>query len=68
MPFAEREELVRNSGLASSALIEVRSDHRLADPEPLERLLGECESVNARKGSMILPPTSFGHLADFRNG
>src|SRR6202142_3106026 len=35
IPLADSEELVRNSGLPSSALIEVGSDHRLADPEPL---------------------------------
>jgi alpha-beta hydrolase superfamily lysophospholipase len=43
IPFADSEELVRNSGLPAAALIEVGSDHRLADPEPLERLLRECE-------------------------
>ena len=32
VPFADSEELVRNSGLPSSALIEVGDDHRLADP------------------------------------
>ena len=43
IPFAESEELVRNSGLPTSALIEVGSDHRLADPEPLEAMLMACE-------------------------
>ena len=38
--FADSEELVRNSGLPTSALIEVGSDHRLADREPLEAMLG----------------------------
>jgi hypothetical protein len=33
--FAESEELVRNSGLPASVLIEVGNDHRLADSEPL---------------------------------
>ena len=42
VPFANSEELVRNSGLPASALIEVGNDHRLADPEPLERMLREC--------------------------
>ena len=32
IPFADSEELVRNSGLPRSALIEVGNDHRLADP------------------------------------
>ena len=44
VPFADSEELVRNSGLPASALIEVGTDHRLADPEPLEAMLEACES------------------------
>lgn len=43
IPFAESEELVKNSGLPASALIEVGTDHRLADPEPLEAMLRACE-------------------------
>jgi fermentation-respiration switch protein FrsA (DUF1100 family) len=43
VPFADSEELVRNSGLPATALIEVGNDHRLADPEPLEAILRECE-------------------------
>jgi hypothetical protein len=42
VPFANSEELVRNSGLHASALIEVGTDHRLADPEPLEAMLRAC--------------------------
>jgi alpha-beta hydrolase superfamily lysophospholipase len=42
VPFADSEELVRNSGLPASALIKVGTDHRLADPEPLAMLLKEC--------------------------
>lgn len=42
VPFADSEELVRNSGLPSSALIEVGEDHRLADPKPLEAMLRAC--------------------------
>jgi len=34
---------VRNSGLSEAALVEIGSDHRLADPEPLEALLEACE-------------------------
>src|ERR1039457_6441439 len=40
--FADSEELVRNSGLPATALIEVGTDHRLADPEPLEAMLRAC--------------------------
>src|ERR1700736_4738432 len=42
VPFGDSEELVRNSGLPALSLIEVGNDHRLADPEPLERMLREC--------------------------
>jgi len=43
IPFGDSEELVRNSELPSSALIEVGNDHRLADPEPLKAMLRACE-------------------------
>jgi hypothetical protein len=43
--FADSEELVRNSGLPASALIEVGNDHRLADPESLAAMLGACEDA-----------------------
>jgi len=42
VPFADSEELIRNSRLPASALIEVGSDHRLADPEPLAAMLKAC--------------------------
>ena len=42
VPFAFSEELVRNSGLPASALIEVGNDHGLHDSEVLERMLREC--------------------------
>lgn len=44
VPFADSEQLVKNSGLPASALIEVGRDHRLADLEPLETLLRECRA------------------------
>jgi hypothetical protein len=44
IPFADSEELVRNSELPLSTLIEVGADHRLADPEPLEKMLRACEN------------------------
>jgi RimJ/RimL family protein N-acetyltransferase len=43
VPFSDSEELLRISGLPASALIEVGSDHRLADPEPLRAMLAACE-------------------------
>ena len=42
VPFADSEELVSNSGLPESALVEIGDDHRLADPEPLEAMLEAC--------------------------
>jgi hypothetical protein len=42
VPFAHSEELVKNSGLPAAALIEVGNDHRLADPEALDRMLRAC--------------------------
>ena len=41
IPFADSEELARNSG---ATLIEVGMDHRLADPEPLAAMLRACKS------------------------
>jgi hypothetical protein len=43
VPFADSEELVKNSGLPASALVEVGGDHRLADPEPLAKMMAACE-------------------------
>jgi hypothetical protein len=43
VPSGDSEELVRNSGLPATALVEVGTDHRLADPEPLAALLRACE-------------------------
>jgi hypothetical protein len=43
VPFADSEELVRNSGLPPKALIVVGTDHRLADPEPLKAMLEAVE-------------------------
>jgi hypothetical protein len=39
VPFADSEELARISG---ATLIEVGTDHRLADPEPLAAILRAC--------------------------
>jgi hypothetical protein len=39
IPFADSEELAKNSGLAAGGLIEVGNDHRLADAESLELML-----------------------------
>ena len=52
VPFADSQELLRNSGLPESALIVVGTDHRLADPEPLAKMLEVVE----RAASMMHPP------------
>ena len=46
--FADSEELVGNSGLPQDALIEVGDDHRLADEEPLEKMLDSVEEIVRR--------------------
>ena len=45
VPFADSEELIQNSHLPRQALIEVGSDHRLADPESLQAMLRACETL-----------------------
>lgn len=54
IPFADSEELVANSGLPPESLIEVGIDHRLADPEPLQAMLGACQRL-AGTDLTILP-------------
>jgi len=48
IPYGESEELIQISGLSASALIEVGTDHRLADPEPLKAMLEACEQATVR--------------------
>ena len=45
VPFENSKELIENSGLHPEALIEIGSDHRLAEPEPLARMLGACKTA-----------------------
>ena len=42
IPFADSVELAQNS---EARLIEVGTDHRLAEPEPLAAMLTECEQA-----------------------
>jgi hypothetical protein len=49
VPFANSEELISSSGLPESALIEVGTNHRLADEEPLASLLAACEAAARAK-------------------
>jgi hypothetical protein len=57
VPFADSEELVRNSGLDESALVMVGTDHRLADPEPLKAMLGACERMASTGDSILDHPS-----------
>jgi len=50
VPFADSEELARNSGLPASVLIAVGSDHRLADRVPLAVMLMACERAAQVRG------------------
>jgi alpha-beta hydrolase superfamily lysophospholipase len=45
IPFADSEQLVRDSGLPETTLIEIGNDHRLADVEPLRMMLQCCERL-----------------------
>ncbi len=42
IPFADSEQLVAASCLPPSALVEVGSDHRLAEEQPLQAMLRAC--------------------------
>ena len=52
MPFADSQELLRNSGLPESTLVDVGTDHRLADPESLETMLEAVEKVGVKAGRL----------------
>jgi hypothetical protein len=52
MAFVDSEELVTNSKLPSESLVEVGTEHRLADPESLAAMLGACVS---EQHSIIVP-------------
>jgi hypothetical protein len=43
VPYSDSEELARNSGLQSSVLIEVGTEHRLADEQSLQAMVKACE-------------------------
>lgn len=59
--FEDSEMLVEQSGLAPEALIEVGSDHRLADTESLSAMLWICEHVDQ---SGLLPWLDEGEEAE----
>ena len=45
IPFGDSQELAANSNLANENLIEIGSDHRLADLEPLQAMLDACKTL-----------------------
>jgi hypothetical protein len=52
VPFSESEELIKNSGLPLSALIDVGTQHRLTDNASLAAMLTACEQLAlTEKGS-----------------
>lgn len=59
VPFADSEELARNSGVA---LVEVGTDHRLADIEPLAAMLKACEEFN--DNAISVEPTGVEPVTD----
>jgi hypothetical protein len=59
VPFENSIELIANSGLPTEGLIEVGTDHRLADPEPLRTMLEACEKC---VGTAVVVPRSLAEL------
>jgi alpha-beta hydrolase superfamily lysophospholipase len=49
VPFTDSQELVRNCGLAESALIVAGREHRLADEESLKKMLEAVEKHGLRQ-------------------
>lgn len=64
IPFADSEELIAGSGLAPETLIEVGSDHRLADEASLSVMAWACELL----GAGIQLPTTLASDADVKQG
>ncbi len=50
VPFADSEELVGNSALPSESLVEIGTEHRLADEESLARMLKVVERAARKSG------------------
>jgi alpha-beta hydrolase superfamily lysophospholipase len=61
VPFDDSVELLRNSSLPDSALIEVGTEHRLADPESLKTMLAVCERTGSDSRSVLDHPAISGH-------
>ncbi len=61
VPFDDSVELLRNSDLLASALLEVGTEHRLANPESLEAMLTMCERTGSNSSSILDHPAISGH-------
>ncbi len=51
--FEDSLELLGNGGLPESVLIEVGTEHRLADEESLEAMVGACRVVRRPLGGRV---------------
>jgi hypothetical protein len=60
VPFADSGELVKNSGLLSSALIEVGTEHRLADEESLGKMLEVVDKLGKQRPTIEKPKIRIG--------
>jgi hypothetical protein len=58
IPIADSRELVRASGLPESDLVVVGTDHRLADPEPIQAMLEACVASGARRREVCGRPAT----------
>ena len=54
IPFADSQELWRNSHLPSEALVEIGQEHRLADPESLQAMLEAVGRLTAPVPQVIV--------------
>ena len=68
IPFADSEELVASSGLSQETLIEVGSDHRLADEASLSVMLWACNLLASGETLPWLDDTSESSAASASNG
>jgi hypothetical protein len=50
IPFSDSVELIEHSGLPRGALLDVGRDHRLADPESLQKMLEACKDASRHPG------------------
>lgn len=60
VPYADSQELLRNSGLPESALIAVGHEHRLADEESLGKMLEAVEKVVIQNTTAETPKITIG--------